>query len=56
MAEVHDLDTHEAMARVLGSRMLATRSRTCHGIVEAGGDVLEVAIGMELGMLVLMVE
>lgn len=31
MAIYHDLDTHEAMARVLGSRCWATRLRTSHG-------------------------
>lgn len=33
----HDLETQEAVARVLGSRWWATRTTTCHG----GGEELE---------------
>lgn len=42
MAVYHDLDTHEALARVLGSRIFAIRSRICQEIVVGG--VVEVAI------------
>ena len=44
MAELHDLETQDAKARVLGSRLLATRSRTCHGIVETVEVAMEVKL------------
>lgn len=40
MVEYHDLDKHEAVARVLGSKMFTTRSSTCHGITVSCVDVV----------------
>ena len=50
MVEYHVLDTHEAVARVLGSKMFTTRSSTCHGIIVS---CVGVVIALDYGFLMM---